>query len=184
MQEFLEAAKRTAGAAVDRATWEANRMRRASARQHEVDLAQRERSTLLEQIGDMVLDLEGRGQLTDNSLVALCKRLRALNGEIADGQAEVQSIRAETYKPGAGATGPDASGPSGAGGSAGGAAGGSGTGGAARPSTPASPSRAAPPASATRADDPVGDRSHACPSCGKLVRDGAAFCSSCGAPQR
>jgi hypothetical protein len=160
MQDFVEAAKRAASAAADRATWEANRMRRSGTRQREIDLSQRERVALLEQIGTMVLDLEHRGQLAPDPLVALARRLRALDAEITSGLAEVQSIRAETYTPGAGPLG----------------------------GTPGSTSANGPSAARPHPARPVArpvtiEAEHPCPSCGKSVRDNAAFCSSCGARQ-
>lgn len=106
MQDFVEAAKRLATQATDRATWEANRMRRVSAAQHEVELAQRERSALLEQLAGVALDLERRGQLTQDPLVGLVRRLKAVDQEITKGTAQVQAIRTEAYQPGAGAPGP------------------------------------------------------------------------------
>lgn len=100
MQDFVDAAKRAASQAAERATWEANRLRRISARQRETDLAHRERLTLLEQMAGVMLDLERQGQLSQEALVALCRRLRTLDGEIAAGASEVQTMRAETFKPG------------------------------------------------------------------------------------
>jgi hypothetical protein len=102
MQDFVEAARRAASQAAERAAWEANRLRRASARQHDLDLSQRERTALLEQMAGVVLDLERRGQLTQEPLLALSRRLRALDEEIAKGHAEVQTIRGEAFKPGGG----------------------------------------------------------------------------------
>ena len=101
MQDFLENAKRKASAAMDRAAWEADKLRRGAARQKEVDLAQRERSTLLDQMAQMVLELDKQGVLGDQRLRALADRLRSLDGEIARGQADVQTIKAEPYSTGA-----------------------------------------------------------------------------------
>jgi hypothetical protein len=106
MQDFVEAAKRLATQATDRATWEANRMRRVNATQHEVELAQRERGALLEQLAGVALDLERRGQLTQEPLLGLVRRLKAVDQEITKGTAQVQTIRAETYQPGAGSPAP------------------------------------------------------------------------------
>lgn len=100
MQDILDNAKRAANSAIERAAWEADKMRRIAARQHEVDLAQRERTTLLEQIASLALDLESRGQLAPTSLSALAQRLRTLDGELRNGQSDVQAIRNETYTPG------------------------------------------------------------------------------------
>ncbi|HKV83252.1 MAG TPA: zinc ribbon domain-containing protein [Ktedonobacterales bacterium] len=97
MQDFLENAKRKASAAMDRAAWEADKLRRGSARQKEVDLAQRERVTLLEQMAQMVLEMDKQGTLTDQRLRALADRMRSLDGEIARGQADVQTIKNEPY---------------------------------------------------------------------------------------
>jgi hypothetical protein len=107
MQDFVEAAKRLATQATDRATWEANRLRRVNAAQHDVELAQRERSALLEQLAGVALDLERRGQLTQEPLVGLVRRLKAVDQEITKGAAQVQSVRAETYQPASGPAGPD-----------------------------------------------------------------------------
>lgn len=100
MQDILENAKRAANGAIERAAWEADKMRRVSARQRELELAQRERVALLEQIASLAMELEGRGQLAPASLAALAQRLRALDGELRNGQADVQAIRNETYTPG------------------------------------------------------------------------------------
>jgi hypothetical protein len=101
MQDFVEAAKRLATQATDRATWEANRLRRVNATQHEIELAQRERGALLEQLAGVALDLERRGQLTQDPLLGLVRRLKTVDQEITKGTAQAQAIRAETYQPGA-----------------------------------------------------------------------------------
>ena len=100
MQDFVEAAKRAAANAAERAAWEANRLRRINARQHDVELAQRERGALLEQMAGITLDLDRRGQLTQEPLRALAQRLRTLDQEIASAASEVQAMRGETFKPG------------------------------------------------------------------------------------
>lgn len=141
MQDFVEAAKRAAASAADRATWEVNRRQRAYARQHDIDLARRERGTLVEQMAHLVLELDANGRLADQSLHALCTRLRTLDGEIASGADEVHRINAQSYVPGAAAS-------------------------------------TSQPARAGRAAALPGE--HPCPTCGKPVRDGSAFCPSCG----
>lgn len=140
MQDFVDAAKRAASQAAERAAWEANRLRRISARQRETDLAQRERATLLEQMARVVLDLERQGQLTQEPLLALCRRLRTLDSEITAGTSEVQTMRAESFKPGS------------------------------------SPAYGGPPARSAAS----GSKEYPCPTCGKPVRDTAAYCSVCG----
>lgn len=100
MQDIIENAKRAANTAIERAAWEADRLRRISARQREMDLAQRERGTLLEQLAQLVLDLDAHGQLSPASLAALAQRLRTLDREVGQGQSDLQAIRNETFTPG------------------------------------------------------------------------------------
>ncbi|HEY7832176.1 MAG TPA: zinc ribbon domain-containing protein [Ktedonobacterales bacterium] len=101
MQEIVEAAKRAANIVAERAAWEADRLRRLTSRQKEVDLAKRERGTLLEQVARTMLDLQARGQLSQGPLVALCNRLRELDQEIATGSTAVKTMRGEQFKAGA-----------------------------------------------------------------------------------
>ena len=100
MQDIFENARRMANNAVERAAWEADKLRRASARQREGDLAERERTALLDQIARLVLDLDARGQLDNASLSALAQRLRALDGEIEQARSDAHDIRSESFTPG------------------------------------------------------------------------------------
>ena len=98
MQDIVEAAKRAANVVAERAAWEADRLRRLTSRQKEVDLAKRERGTLLEQVARTMLDLESRGQLTQEPLLALARRLKELDREIETGSTAVQTMRLESYR--------------------------------------------------------------------------------------
>jgi hypothetical protein len=100
MQDIFENARRMANNAVERAAWEADKLRRASARQREADLAERERTALLDQIARLVLDLDTRGQLGNASLSALAQRLRTLDSEIEHARSDVHDIRSESFTPG------------------------------------------------------------------------------------
>jgi|SRR5579859_1105801 len=100
MQDMFEQAKRAATSAVERAAWEADRMRRTGARQRETDLIERERVALLDQLGSVVLDLEQRGQLSQPALKALAQRLAQLRDELNRIQGDMQAIRKETFTPG------------------------------------------------------------------------------------
>ncbi|HKS70609.1 MAG TPA: zinc ribbon domain-containing protein [Ktedonobacterales bacterium] len=159
MQDFIENAKRAANTAIERAAFEADKLRRSANRQHEVDLAQRERTTLLEQIASLVLDLDARGQLGSDALRQVATRLRQLDDEIANGRGEAEAIRSEQYTPGSvqiSITRTDAG----------------GSGGSSTSRAPSSAGAAPIAASAP------------CPTCGKPVRVGAAFCANCGARMR
>lgn len=100
MQDFIEQAKRLAGSTVERAAWEAEKVRRANARQHELELQSRERAALVEQLAGAILDLDRRGQVPEGPLKAIAERLRTLDAELARGAADVQAIRNEPFVPG------------------------------------------------------------------------------------
>ena len=101
MQDMFENAKRIANTAVERAAWEADKLRRTTARQHEMDIALRERTALLDQLASIVLDLDRRGQLTNDPLKAVAQRLRSLESEVSKAQTDLRDIRAEPFVPGA-----------------------------------------------------------------------------------
>lgn len=100
MQDIFENAKRVANTAVERAAWEADKLRRATARQREIELALRERTTLVEQVATTLLDLDKQGQVTPEPLKVLAARLRTLDYEVNHGHEEVKAIRDETFQPG------------------------------------------------------------------------------------
>jgi zinc-ribbon domain len=100
MQDIFENAKRVANTAVERAAWEADKLRRATARQREIELALRERTTLIEQVATTLLDLEKQGKLSDEPLKMLAGRLRTLDNEVNSGHDDVKAIRNETFQPG------------------------------------------------------------------------------------
>lgn len=100
MQDMFENAKRAASNAVERAAWEADKVRRSAARQREIDLLKRERSAVVEQLAGVLLDLSRRGELTQGPLQAIATRLQSLDGDINRGDAEVMAIRNEPFVPG------------------------------------------------------------------------------------
>ncbi len=100
MQDMFENAKRVASTAVERAAWEADRVRRTSARQREIDLLKRERSAVVEQLAGVLLDLERRGELTQAPLQAIATRLRTLTDDVNQGDTDITAIRNETFVPG------------------------------------------------------------------------------------
>ncbi len=100
MQDMFENAKRVASTAVERAAWEADRVRRVNARQREIDLLKRERSAVVEQLAGVLLDLERRGELTQASLQTIAARLRTLTEDVNRGETDITAIRNETFVPG------------------------------------------------------------------------------------
>jgi hypothetical protein len=100
MQDIFENAKRVANSAVERAAWEADRLRRINAYQRDIELAQRERMAIVDQLAGVILDLERRGLITQEPLKALAVRLKSLDDEVKRGQTEILAIRNETFAPG------------------------------------------------------------------------------------
>lgn len=100
MQDIFENAKRVANSAVERAAWEADRLRRINAHQRDMDLAQRERTSIADQLAGVILDMERRGQITQEPLRALAQRLKTLEDEVRRAQTEILAIRNEAYVPG------------------------------------------------------------------------------------
>jgi hypothetical protein len=100
MQDIFENAKRVANTAVERAAWEADKLRRSTARQREIELALRERTTLIEQVATTLLDLDKQGKIAEEPLKMLAGRLRTLENEVNSGRDEVKGIRNETFQPG------------------------------------------------------------------------------------
>ncbi len=100
MEDLFESAKRAASSAVERAAWEADKLRRVNERQRELELLRREKGTLVDQVMAAIRDLERRGQLTDPTLKTLAERMRTIDTDIANGQADIVAIRKETFTPG------------------------------------------------------------------------------------
>jgi len=100
MEDLIESAKRAASGAVERAAWEADKLRRVGERQREMELLRRERLALVEQLVSTVRMLEQRGQLTQPELKTLGERLRTIDMDVAKGQIDIQNIRRETFTPG------------------------------------------------------------------------------------
>lgn len=100
MQDIFENAKRVANSAVERAAWEADRLRRINTYQRDIDLAQRERMSIVDQLAGVILDLERRGQITQEPLKALARRLKTIDDDVRRGQTEILAIRNETFTPG------------------------------------------------------------------------------------
>jgi DNA repair exonuclease SbcCD ATPase subunit len=100
MEDLFESAKRAASNAVERAAWEADKLRRVSERQKELELTRRERAAMMEQLVATVRDLEARGQITQPQLKSLAERLATLERDLANGQSDIQAIKNETYTPG------------------------------------------------------------------------------------
>ncbi|HLY30568.1 MAG TPA: zinc ribbon domain-containing protein [Ktedonobacterales bacterium] len=152
MQDMFDNAKRVAGNVAGRAAWEMDKMQRINTRQRELDLLLRERASTVEQMVSAVLDMEKRGQITNNQLKVVAEQLRKVHDEIDHARAEIEAIRSEPYT--AGASGASGVYPANSGG--------------------ATPTVITPSASGTAG------ALQSCPQCGRPSPTTASFCSNCG----
>lgn len=164
MSDFIETAKQKIGQGINRVSWEADKLRRANAKQGEVNKLKQDRDQVIVDFSNTVLTMYRQGVLTDPKLRQYCERVLEIESEMTTRSAELEQIRDEMY-PGV----QDAR---------------SGMGG---PSDSASTSRGsyqAPGASAGpgRAGRPVGNVF--CPTCGESVRAEALYCNKCGTKLR
>lgn len=164
MADFLETAKQKLGQGINRVSWEADKLRRANAKQGEINNLKQDRDQVIVDFSNTVLTMYRQGQLTDPQLRRYCERILEIEHEMTAKSAELEQIRSEMYpgsqeaRSGMGNTAGSraANQPPGAGG---GAAGGAG-----------------------RADSEAG--TVPCPTCGEPVRARALYCNKCGTKLR
>lgn len=165
MSDFIETAKQKIGKGINRVSWEADKLRRANAKQGEVNKLKQERDQIIVDFSNTVLTMYRQGVLTDPQLRQYCERILEIEGEMTTKSAELEKIRDEMY-PGA----PDANSSMG---NAGGAT---------------SSSRGANQAAGASAGAGRAGRSSGttvpCPTCGEPVRAQALYCNKCGTKLR
>lgn len=158
MSDFIETAKQKIGKGISRVSWEADKLRRANAKQGEVNKLKEERDQVVVDFSNTVLTMYRQGTLTDPQLRQYCERILEIEREMTTKSAELEQIRDEMY-PGA----PDAR---------------AGTNAGSR--TANQPPRAS--AGAGRAGNAAGTMP--CPTCGEPVRAQALYCNKCGTKLR
>jgi hypothetical protein len=98
MNEFFDSAKRSIGEAVSRAGWEAEKRLRMSAKQAEIDALYQQQDKITAQLRTAALKLYRRNALSEPELVDLCRQLDSLAHEIDAHNAQLTSIKAESYE--------------------------------------------------------------------------------------
>jgi|SRR5579859_718161 len=157
MADFVESAKNFVSAAVSRTSWEAQKQMRVRGKQGEVDKLMDQRRQLLDELGQIAMNLYLQGALTDPQLSRLCASIMELDHDVKEREVQLQEIKKEAY------TGDQA-------GSA--------------PTPDYTPPPFTPPSSSSSAPPRPGAGLQACPTCGNPVRANALYCRSCGTKLR
>ncbi|GCE13189.1 zinc ribbon domain-containing protein [Tengunoibacter tsumagoiensis] len=160
MSDFLESAKNFVNSAVSRTSWEAQKQLKVRSKQTEIDKLVDQRRQLMDELGQVAMNLYQQGALTDSQLSRLCASIFELDHDLRTRETQMQDIKNEAYPAdqlGPAPTmnyAPPISGPS---------------------QVPPQPINAS---YQPQQNQPPQIR---CPQCGNTVRPGSAFCRSCGA---
>jgi len=98
MSEFFDSAKRSIGEAVSRAGWEAEKRLRISAKQAEIDALLQQQDKITVELRAAALDLYRRNALNEPELARICRQLEDLARDIDARNAQLTSIKAESYQ--------------------------------------------------------------------------------------
>jgi len=157
MADFVESAKNFVSAAVSRTSWEAQKQMRVRGKQGEVDKLLDQRRHLLDEVGQVVMNLYLQGSLSDPQLSRLCASIMELDHDVKNREVQLQEIKNESYIADQAAPTPDYTPP---------------------PFTP--PSSSATSQSSQPPRPGPQPQSQTCPTCGNPVRPNALYCRSCG----
>lgn len=160
MSDFIETAKQKIGKGINRVSWEADKLRRANAKQGEMNTLKQDRDQVILDFSNTVLTMYRQGSITDPQLRQYCERILDIEQTMTTKAAELEQIRSEMY-PGA----PDAR---------------SSMGGAANSASASSSANQS--SGAGRASRATGTTP--CPTCGEPVRARALYCNKCGTKLR
>ena len=156
MADFLESAKSMVNAAVSRTSWEAQKQMRVRSKQTEIEKLLDQRQQLLDELGQIAMNLYQQGKLTDQQLSRLCASMQELDHDVENRETQLREIKSEAYQANqfAPASTPDYTPPV---------------------------SSSTPSASQT---SKAGGKSLLCPVCGTTIRSNALYCRSCGTKLR
>jgi DNA repair exonuclease SbcCD ATPase subunit len=156
MADFLESAKSMVNAAVSRTSWEAQKQMRVRSKQTEIEKLLDQRQQLLDELGQIAMNIYQQGKLTDQQLSRLCASMQELDHDVENRETQLREIKSEAYQANqfAPASTPDYTPPV---------------------------SSSTPSASQT---SKAGGKSLLCPVCGTTIRPNALYCRSCGTKLR
>ena len=98
MADFLESAKSMMNAAVSRTSWEAQKQMRVRSKQTEIDKLLEQREHLLDELGQIAMNLYQQGKLTDQQLSRLCASIQELDHDAQNRETQLQEIKSEVYQ--------------------------------------------------------------------------------------
>ncbi len=156
MADFLESAKNMVNAAVSRTSWEAQKQLRMRSKQTEIDKLLAQRQQLLDELGQIAMNLYQQGKLADQQLSRLCAGIQELDHDVQNRETQLQEIKSEVYQANQFA-------PS---------------------STPDYTPPVSSTTSSTSQSSTAGAKALLCPACGATIRPNALYCRSCGAKLR
>jgi hypothetical protein len=162
MADFVESAKNFVSAAVSRTSWEAQKQMRVRGKQGEVDKLLDQRRHLLDEVGQVVMNLYLKGALSDPQLSRLCASIMELDHDVKNREVQLEEIKKESYTVDQTAPPPDYTPP---------------------PFTPPSSSATSQSSQSGRSPGP-GPQTQMCPTCGNPVRSNALYCRNCGTKLR
>lgn len=159
MADFVESAKNFVSAAVSRTSWEAQKQMRVRGKQGEIDKLLDQRRQLLDEVGQVVMNLYVQGVLSDPQLSRLCASIMELDHDVKNREGQLQDIKQESYAADQPVAPPDYTPP---------------------PFTPPSSSAT----SQSGRSPGAGSQTQMCPTCGNAVRSNALYCRNCGTKLR
>jgi uncharacterized protein YdcH (DUF465 family) len=157
MADFVESAKNFVSAAVSRTSWEAQKQMRVRGKQGEIDKLLDQRRQLLDEVGQVVMNLYLQGALSDPQLSRLCASIMELDHDVKNREGQLQEVKKEVYTADQAVPTPDYTPP---------------------PFTP--PSSSATSQSSQPPRPGPQPQSLMCPTCGNPVRPNSLYCRSCG----
>ena len=158
MSDFVESAKNFMNSAVSRTGWEAQKQLRIRNKQSELDKLWEQRQQLLNELGNVAMNLYQQGSLTDAQLSRLCASIQELDHDARNRETQLQEVKNEAYPAEQFVPGPTAN--------------------YAPPSASQQQAAPPPPAASTAA------QMQPCPHCGQPVRLNALYCRNCGSKLR
>jgi hypothetical protein len=174
MADFVESAKNFVSSAVGRTSWEAQKQMRVRSKQNEIDKLVDQRHKLLDELGQVAMNLYQQGMLSDPQLAGVCAKIMQVDQDVRVREEQLQEVKKENYvgdQPAPGST----------------TAGNYGT----PPYTP--PSQPGPAGTGQQpfqgGYDPQNTQgqqpqTQICPTCGSVVRSNALYCRNCGSKMR
>ncbi|GCE27982.1 hypothetical protein KDA_34660 [Dictyobacter alpinus] len=97
MSDFLSSAKNFVNSAVSRTSWEAQKQMRVRSKQTEIDKLLEQRHQLMDELGQVAMNLYQQGSLSDSQLSRLCASIFELDHDLRSRETQLQDAKNEAY---------------------------------------------------------------------------------------